>query len=121
MREGLGDSESATVAYSDSQADPEHSVPGDTTMKALILAAGDGNRIRSMHEAPKCLIRSNQTQATILDYQIEALFLAGVTKIGIVVGYEMHQIKSHVRQRYRTCPGHFDFIENAAYAQTDTA
>ena len=70
-------------------------------MKALILAAGRGTRIRSVHgERPKCLIRLNDNGDTILDQQIESLSSAGVSDIGIVVGYEMEQILEHVRRRH---------------------
>ena len=56
-------------------------------MKALILAAGRGTRIHSIHgDHPKCLIRFNGSTATILDHQIESLFSVGITDIGIVVG-----------------------------------
>ena len=59
-------------------------------MKAIILAAGQGTRIRDTHgERPKCLITFNRDNLTILDQQIRSLLLAGgVTNIGIVVGYE---------------------------------
>ncbi len=54
----------------------------ETAMKALILAAGRGTRIRSVHgERPKCLIRLNDVGDTILDQQIENLFSAGVSNI----------------------------------------
>jgi choline kinase len=70
-------------------------------MKGLILAAGRGTRIQSVHgERPKCLIRLNEDGDTILDQQIENLFSAGVSNIGIVVGYEMEQILDHVRVRH---------------------
>ena len=40
-------------------------------MKAIILAAGQGTRIRSVNgEHPKCLITFNNTDWTILDQQI---------------------------------------------------
>src|SRR2546429_3607525 len=69
-------------------------------MKALILAAGRGTRIRSIHgEHPKCLISFEGE--TILDHQINGLFAAGIREIGIVVGYEGNQIVKHVQTRYR--------------------
>ena len=59
-------------------------------MKALILAAGRGTRIRSIHgEHPKCLISSDGE--AILDHQIHALFAIDIREIGIVVGYESEQ------------------------------
>jgi choline kinase len=58
-------------------------------MKALILAAGQGTRIRSLHgEHPKCLITFNNSDWTILDQQIHSIWLAGINDIAIVVGYE---------------------------------
>jgi len=67
-------------------------------MKALILAAGRGTRIRSVHgEKPKCLISCEEE--TILDHQINGLLAAGIREIGIVVGYESEQILSHVCAR----------------------
>ena len=89
-------------------------------MKALILAAGRGTRIHSIHgDHPKCLIRFNDSTATILDHQIESLLSAGVADIGIVVGYEKDQIIQHVLTRYRDCRRHFFFIENPAFSKTN--
>jgi choline kinase len=53
-------------------------------MKAVILAAGRGTRIRSVHgEHPKCLITVDDT--TILDHQLEALSMAGINEVAIVL------------------------------------
>jgi choline kinase len=87
-------------------------------MKALILAAGRGTRIYSVHrDRPKCLIRFNDS--TILDHQIQSLFSAGVSNIGIVVGYEKDQIIQHVLTRYRDRRRQFTFIENPVFAKTN--
>jgi choline kinase len=89
-------------------------------MKALILAAGRGTRIHSVHgDRPKCLIRFNGSRSTILDHQIESLFSVGVTDIGIVVGYEKNQIIRHVINNYRNHQNRFSFIENPAFAETN--
>ena len=89
-------------------------------MKAIILAAGQGTRIRSAHgECPKCLIRFDHSGWTILDQQIEGLLSAGITDIGIVVGYEKDQIIRHVTRNYRARLQRFQFIENAAFASTN--
>jgi choline kinase len=89
-------------------------------MKAIILAAGQGTRIRSAHgECPKCLIRFDHLGWTILDQQIEGLLLAGITDIGIVVGYEKDQIIRHVTRNYRDRLYRFRFIENPAFATTN--
>src|ERR1041385_8491627 len=89
-------------------------------MKALILAAGRGTRIRSVHgDCPKCLIRCDGGEGTILDRQIESLLSAGITNIGIVVGYEKHQIIRHVLAHYRNRRPRFYFIDNPAFATTN--
>jgi choline kinase len=89
-------------------------------MKALILAAGRGTRIHSVHgDRPKCLIQFNLSRSTILDHQIESLWSAGITNIGIVVGYEKDQIIRHVLTRYRDRRRYFSFIENPLFAETN--
>jgi len=88
-------------------------------MKALILAAGRGTRIQSVHgHRPKCLIRFNGGKSTILDHQITSLFSAGVANIGIVVGYEKDRIIQHVVKNYGNRQ-RFCFIENPAFAKTN--
>jgi len=88
-------------------------------MKAVILAAGQGTRIRAVHgESPKCLI--NVDGETILDHQIDGLLNAGIEKIAIVVGYEKRQIIRHVHARIGRRPTpKIEFIENPAFAITN--
>jgi len=89
-------------------------------MKALILAAGRGTRIRSVHgERPKCLISIDGTDSTILDQQIGSLFAAGVREIGIVVGYEKDQIIDYVKRNYTHCLRRFRFFVNPRYMETN--
>lgn len=87
-------------------------------MKALILAAGRGTRIRSAHgERPKCLISCDGD--AILDHQINGLLAAGVREIGIVVGYESEQILGHVCERYGRNLDRFQFLFNPRFAETN--
>jgi choline kinase len=87
-------------------------------MKAVILAAGQGTRIRAVHgERPKCLIKVDHT--TILDHQIDALLRAGIDQIAIVVGYEKQQIIRHVHGRIGSWTPMITFIENSAFAITN--
>ena len=89
-------------------------------MKAIILAAGQGTRLRLAHgDHPKCLVRFDYTGWTILDQQIDGLFSAGVRDIGIVVGYERDQIIQHVTRNYRRSLHRFRFIENPDFAETN--
>ena len=88
-------------------------------MKAIILAAGQGTRIRDTHgEQPKCLITFNRDNWTILDQQIRSSLLAGVTDIAIVVGYEKDQIIRHVTKRWGSL-NRYTFIENPRFAETN--
>jgi choline kinase len=87
-------------------------------MKAVILAAGQGTRIREVHgERPKCLIGVGQH--TILDHQIESLVKAGIRKIAVVVGYEKHQILNHLRFRRRALTYSVECIENHEFQDTN--
>ena len=87
-------------------------------MKAVILAAGQGTRIRSVHgERPKCLIAVGDQ--TILDHQLEALSMAGVSEVAIVVGYKKEQILKHVGSRYDHVGLSVQFIENRAFDSTN--
>ena len=87
-------------------------------MKAVILAAGQGTRIRSVHgEHPKCLIEVDNT--TILDHQLEALSMVGINDVAIVVGYEKEQIVNHVMSRRLGPIQRIRFIENPAFAITN--
>jgi choline kinase len=87
-------------------------------MKAVILAAGQGTRIRSVHgEHPKCLIEVDET--TILDHQLEALAMAGIHDVAIVVGYEKEQIIAHIRNKRLSYDQRIHFIENPAFAITN--
>jgi choline kinase len=86
-------------------------------MKAVILAAGRGTRIRSVHgEHPKCLIEVENT--TILDHQLEALSMVGINDVTIVVGYEKKQIIAHVNAR-KLLTQRIHFIDNPAFAITN--
>ena len=86
-------------------------------MKAVILAAGQGTRIRSVHgEHPKCLIEVDN--ATILDHQLDALSMVGINDVAIVVGYEKEQIIAHVNARTLLRP-RIRFIESPAFAITN--
>lgn len=56
-------------------------------MKAVILAAGRGSRMKGLTEAqPKCLLQIDGK--ALLELQIESLLTAGIAQIGIVVGYK---------------------------------
>lgn len=56
-------------------------------MKAIILAAGRGSRMKSLtDERPKCMVELRGK--TLLEWQLAALRAAGVCEIAIVTGYK---------------------------------
>lgn len=56
-------------------------------MRAIILAAGRGSRMKDLtDEHPKCLVELRGK--ALLDWQLEALRAAGITDIAIVTGYK---------------------------------
>ena len=56
-------------------------------MKAIILAAGRGSRMKNLTaDRPKCLVEVRGK--ALLDWQLDALLSAGIQEIGIVTGYK---------------------------------
>lgn len=56
-------------------------------MKAIILAAGRGSRMKDLtDDRPKCLVELRGK--ALLDWQLEALRAAGIKEIAIVTGYK---------------------------------
>ena len=56
-------------------------------MKAIILAAGRGSRMKSLtDECPKCLVELRGKP--LLEWQLESLRAAGISDIAVVTGYK---------------------------------
>lgn len=63
-------------------------------MKAIILAAGRGSRMKSMtNDMPKCLVPLKNRP--LLDWQISALRGAGIAEIAIVTGYRREMLAGY--------------------------
>lgn len=63
-------------------------------MKAIILAAGRGSRMKDLtDERPKCLVELRGK--SLLDWQLKALREAGITEIAIVTGYKRELLMGH--------------------------
>ena len=61
-------------------------------MKALILAAGQGKRLKNLTlKKPKVLLKI--TNVSIIEYLVECLLDVGINKIYVVVGYKSKLIK----------------------------
>jgi choline kinase len=60
-------------------------------MKAIILAAGRGSRMKDLtEERPKCLVELRGK--SLLDWQLDSLRAAGIDEIAIVTGYQRERL-----------------------------
>ncbi|ACV11174.1 Nucleotidyl transferase [Halorhabdus utahensis DSM 12940] len=70
---------------------------------AIVLAAGEGTRLRPLtHNRPKPMLPAGNTP--ILEYVLDALVEAGVEELVLVVGYERDRVQNHVGPTYRGRP-----------------
>ena len=64
-------------------------------MKAIILAAGQGTRLRPLtNDRPKCMVKFNDKP--IINYIIETMHSVGISNIHIVTGYKSEILKAHL-------------------------
>ena len=85
-------------------------------MKAVILAAGTGSRLRWLTDnCPKCLVCVHGKP--VMEYQLEALEEAGVRSCVLVVGYRAGQIRSHFGTEYGGVA--LSYVENRRFAETN--
>ncbi len=81
-------------------------------MKAIILAAGVGNRLKPVTDKmPKSLIKIGKK--TILEQMIDSLVSFGVNDICFVVGHMRHMIIDFVGKKYKTAK--FKYVVNPDY------
>lgn len=77
-------------------------------MRAIILAAGRGSRMGNLtDDRPKCLVEFQGRP--LLDWQLEALQTAGVSRVSIVTGYKRELL---------ACRGLVEFF-NSRWAETN--
>ncbi len=85
-------------------------------MQALMLAAGMGCRMGDCTGAlAKCMIRINGQ--TLLERTVEALKLAGISKMVIVVGWHGTQLVKTIQSSINGIE--FEFVYNSDYATTN--
>ncbi len=86
-------------------------------IKAVILAAGVGSRIRPMTDnCPKSLLKVGDY--TILEMMISHIQDCGINEVILVLGYLQEQIKDYVKTKFpdlNAC-----FVRNDKYAETNT-
>lgn len=90
-------------------------------MRSIILAAGIGSRLRPLTlSLPKCLIPV--AGKPILEYQLSALFRAGVKEITVVIGYLGDRVISFVERWIKeneSDRASISFVENPFYRTTN--
>ena len=87
-------------------------------MKAVILAAGIGSRIKPLtNNCPKSLLKIGD--CTILEMMLSNIQACGIDEVVFVLGYLQEQIKEHVKNKFPDLNAHF--IINNKYAETNTA
>ena len=85
-------------------------------MKALILAAGYGKRLRPITDTiPKSMVEVNGTP--LLCNALNNVTACGVTEIGIVVGHMADYIRSRIGDEWKGVP--VRYFENARYLETN--
>lgn len=83
-------------------------------MKAIILAAGIGSRLKHLTDnTPKCLLEINSK--TVLEHQIETLRQWGIQDITMVVGFRAKKIKDFCKER----SWNINFIYNRDYIHSN--
>jgi L-glutamine-phosphate cytidylyltransferase len=80
--------------------------------KAIILAAGNGSRLRPLtSQRPKCLLEVGGR--AIVDHQLTALGRCGINDVVVVVGYCGDQIRRHLGGSAR-------YVENTRFDSTNS-
>jgi len=82
-------------------------------VKAIILAAGVGKRLRSVTENPKCLLKISGV--TLLERYLSALERMNVLDVTLVVGYEREKIIEFAKGL--NFQGKIQFIENLDFTK----
>lgn len=83
-------------------------------MKAVILAAGLGSRLRPItNDVPKCMVPVNGIK--IIDKQIDNLLSNGIEEIYVVNGYKANVLSEHLKKNYPKVK----LISNPRYFETN--
>jgi choline kinase len=87
-------------------------------MRCIILAAGRGERLRPLTDStPKCLLKVGGKP--LLSRTIEHILRAGVSEIGIVLGYRSDDVRNHVKRHFPATG--IRFLNNPKFSSTNNA
>ena len=85
-------------------------------MQAVILAAGMGKRLGEYtQDNTNCILVVNGVR--LIDRTLEALYLVGVNKVVIVVGYKGQNVKTYLGNSFRGIP--IEYVDNPVYDRTN--
>ncbi|MRR16568.1 MAG: phosphocholine cytidylyltransferase family protein [Deltaproteobacteria bacterium] len=88
-----------------------------TTRYAIILAAGEGTRLRPLTEtAPKCMIKV--CGKSILENALNLFADKGVENVRVVIGHLASVVREQIGSPYKGM--NIEFIENAEFATTNS-
>ncbi len=88
-----------------------------TKIKAIILAAGVGSRIKPLTDnCPKSLLKVGKE--TILNRMLTNIQESGIHEVVFVLGYLEEQIKNYIKTQFPDLIAHF--VRNDRYAETNT-
>ena len=83
-------------------------------MKAVILAAGIGSRLRPItDEVPKCMVKVGDE--TIIERQLYSIINAGIKDIVVCTGYKNNILENFIKEKY----DFVKFIHNEDYLKTN--
>ncbi|MBN2460270.1 MAG: phosphocholine cytidylyltransferase family protein [Candidatus Cloacimonetes bacterium] len=86
-------------------------------MKAIILAAGVGKRLREISRGmPKSMLQIGSS--SIMHHQIRSCQQAGIENFVFVLGYKKELLQDHILEIL--APGNTTFITNPVYDKTNT-
>lgn len=90
---------------------------GGTGYRAIVLSAGKGSRLLPLTaDRPKCLIE--MSGRTLLEWQLDSLFAAGISEMIVVAGFGLDLVES-VLDRRGTDRGNVSVIFNPFYHVAD--
>ncbi len=85
-------------------------------MQAVILAAGLGKRLgAATRHSTKCMVDLNGRR--LVEYALDALILAGVERIVVVVGHGADEVRAFLGDEQAGIPVHY--VTNPVYAETN--
>src|SRR5919202_6520976 len=86
------------------------------TMKAIILAAGYGKRMRPLtYSTHKTMLKIGDR--TVIEWIIDALLEVGITDLTVVTGYRASDLNAHLDRLYPDLA--IRYIHNDRYGQTN--